>query len=220
MERRIETKADLAHHIDALVALEPRFGPVADGVGEVPLRRLPGGLSGLLRIVMGQQLSVHAAAAVWTRLEAAAGGAVTAAGLDALDDDALRTAGLSRQKVRTLRAVVASGVESTLAAAPRDAALREALIAVPGIGPWTADLYLLVCTGAPDVFPAGDLALRKGAAVAFALEGDPGVPALEAMAAQWSPHRAAAARLLWAYYRQMRPPKTPSPDFVDDRAPV
>lgn len=222
MNARIHTEADLQRHIHGLVGRDPRFGPIADAVNDVPLRRLPGGLPGLLRIVMGQQLSVHAAAAVWSRLEALAA-PVCGTTLCALSDEALREAGLSRQKVKTLRAVVASGIETTLADPPADdAALRETLLAVPGIGPWTADLYLIVCTGAPDILPAGDLALRRAAARALNLANEPTIAALDEIAAAWAPHRATAARLLWAYYRLPKDTASTRPRAasVDDRAPV
>lgn len=224
MERRIHTEADLAHHIAALRAADPRLAGVADAVGDqVPLRRMPPGLAGLLRIVMGQQLSIHAAAAVWARLEAACG-AIDPARLGALDDAALRAAGLSRQKTRTLRAILASDIANTLERPASDAARREALLAVTGIGPWTADLYLIVCEGAPDVLPTGDLALRKSAGRALGLAQEPSPAALEAIARAWAPHRSAAARLLWAYYR-VAPEAAPARgagagDSVDDRAPV
>lgn len=221
MAGRIHTESDLQDHIGGLVECDPRFAPIAAAVSDVPLRRLPGGLPGLLRIVMGQQLSVHAAAAVWARLEALAA-PVCAQSLRPLSDEDLRAAGLSRQKVKTLRALVASGIERVLADPPEDHALREALLAVPGIGPWTADLYLIVCTGAPDILPSGDLALRKSAARAFNLDPDMTPAALDDVAAAWAPHRATAARLLWAYYRlpQSGSATGKSTSRVDDRAPV
>lgn len=218
MGDRIDTEADLARHIAALAAMDGAMAHVAAAVPEVPLRRLPGGLAGLLRIVMGQQLSIHAAAAVWQRLETAAG-TVDAANLGGLSDEALRAAGLSRQKIRTLRAIVAAEIEPVLADPPNDEALRKALLSVPGVGPWTADLYLLVCAGAPDVLPAGDLALRKAARAALDLADDPAVAELEATAARWSPHRSAASRLLWAYYRTLKTPALTA-TAVDARAPV
>jgi DNA-3-methyladenine glycosylase II len=196
--RLIETEADVAEGIAALAAAEPRFAHAAAVAGEVPLRRPAGGFAGMLRIMTAQQVSTASAAAVWRRLEAA--GADSAEGVARLDDAALRACGLSSQKARYARALAAAGLDwEAIAAAPEDEA-AAALTAVPGVGRWSAEMYLMFCVGRPDVFSPGDLALQEGARMLFDLPERPKPPALASMSAGWSPWRAVAARLLWAYY--------------------
>lgn len=200
--RRIRTDADIAAALDALAA-DPRLAACRAAVPVVPLRTMPAGLPGLLRIVASQQLSTASASAVWTRFTAALD-PVSAEAILAASDEELRAAGLSRQKAKTFRAVaaaVAGGLDlEALADAEADDA-RAALEAIAGIGRWTADLYLMFAAGHPDIFPVGDLAVRKSAQRALGLAEEPKPDALAAIAADWSPHRSTAARLLWAYYR-------------------
>lgn len=202
MDARIRTDEDVATHLAALLAKDARLVSVAAAVRHVPLRAIEPGWAGLTRVVMGQQLSTASAAAVWGRLGEAADASDIAA-VAALGDAALRAAGLSRQKVRTVRAMAAAAANGlcihAVGTAPVHEA-REALTAVPGIGPWTADIYLMFAAGHPDLMPGGDLALRKAAARALGV-AVPDAAALEALAQPWSPHRSVAARLLWAYYR-------------------
>jgi DNA-3-methyladenine glycosylase II len=202
----IETDADVAAGLAALLAADARLGPVAAVAGALPLRRHPPGFAGLARVVVGQQLSTASAAAIWGRLEAAGG--ATPAGFLALDDAALRACGLSVAKVRTLRSLAGAAGDGSLDFAELSSLPAEAaharLVALPGIGPWTVDVYLLFCAGHPDIFPAGDLALQVAVADAFGLDGRPSVKALAALAAPWAPWRAVAARLFWAYYRARR----------------
>ncbi len=192
--RRIETLDDLAEGIAALAVVEPRFSVAPTP----PLRRNPGGFGGLLRIVMGQQVSVASADAIWGRLVAA--GADTAEGVRRLDDAALRACGLSGQKLRYARALVAADLD--FAALEREAEEEAVarLTAVTGVGRWTAEIYLMFCVGRADVFAPGDLALQEGARMMFALPERPAPRALALMAEAWSPWRAVAARLLWSYY--------------------
>jgi len=204
--RVIETDADIEEGLAWLARRDRRLRKVIKAAGPVPLRRRPAGFVGLSRIVVGQQLSVASAAAIWSRLEAALPDFVPGAML-ALSDADLRAAGLSAAKIRTLRVVAAAcrdGLDlDHVATLPGEEAHRR-LTAIKGIGPWTADIYLLFCLGHADIFPAGDLALRN--AVADALEHDAPVPVdeLASMAARWSPWRGVAARLFWAYYRVRR----------------
>jgi DNA-3-methyladenine glycosylase II len=200
--RRIETDADIAAALDALAA-DPRLAACRAAVSGVPLRMIPAGLEGLLRIVSSQQLSTQSANAVWSRFTLAFE-PLTAAAILAASDEELRAAGLSRQKAKTFRAVAAAVVEGldleALAEAEPDEA-RAALEAISGIGRWTADLYLMFAAGHPDIFPVGDLAVRKSAQRALSLAEEPKPEALAAIAEAWSPHRSTAARLLWAFYR-------------------
>ncbi len=197
-ERRIDTEADIAEGCAWLAARCEGMAAARARCGPPPLRRRPPGFATLLRAVVGQQLSVASATAVWSRLEAAGGS--TEAGIDALDDAALRAAGLSRQKIATARALAAARIDyAALAAGPEDAALAT-LTALRGIGRWTAEIYLLVGIGRADVMPADDLALQEAARLLYALPERPRPTALREMAEVWSPWRSVAARLLWAYY--------------------
>lgn len=171
------------------------------------MRRRPAGFDGLARIIVGQQLSVASAAAIWGRLEARVSPLTAEAVLGTSDED-LRSAGLSAAKIRTLRAVsqaVATGaVDPPALDRADDAAVHEALCAVKGIGPWTADIYIMFCLGRADAFAAGDLALQVAAAHAAGLEARLRAAELLAMAERWRPWRGVAARLLWAYYPHMK----------------
>ncbi|WP_108262456.1 DNA-3-methyladenine glycosylase family protein [Mangrovicoccus ximenensis] len=162
-------------------------------------RRRRDGFEPLLSAIVSQQVSVAAADAIWGRLKAArltGPRKILGAG-----DEELRACGLSRQKIRYARELAASRI--------RFAALREVpseeviatLVAVPGIGRWTAEIYAMFSLGRADVFAPGDLALQEAARLLFELDGRPSERILRDMAAAWSPWRAVAARLLWAYYR-------------------
>ncbi len=172
-----------------------------------PLRRREGGFEGLVRIVVSQQLSVASAEAIWGRLQTA----VTpfeAAGFLVTDDATLRGAGLSAPKIRTMRAIaeaVTSGAVDLDALSIDDAdAAHASLCSVKGIGPWTADIYLLFCLGHPDAWPAGDLALQHAVGHALKLEARPDQKTMAEIGERWRPWRGAAARLFWAYYAVVR----------------
>ena len=200
----IHTEADLNAGLAALAAADRRFAELIAAAGRPPLRRRPGGYSGLAAIIVAQQLSTASAAAIWGRLSAA---------FDPLDAAAILRArparlarlGLSAPKIRALKAIAraVAGGELALAALADGAAdeAHAALTAIDGIGPWTADIYLLACLGHADAWPAGDLALQEAARVAFALPLRPSVKEMEALAEPWRPWRAVAARVLWSYYR-------------------
>ncbi len=199
----IDDRAVLERHLRQLVAADPRFAPIHAVAGEVPLRREQGGFAGLSRIVNAQMLSVASAAAIHARF-AALVDTSDAAALATVDDAALKAAGLSRAKIRTLhhlaKAEQTGQLDYTaLAHMPADAAIAT-LMALPGIGRWSAELYLLFCCGHPDILPAGDLALRKAAHSALALDAVPSEKQLRILAETWSPWRGAAARLLWRHY--------------------
>jgi DNA-3-methyladenine glycosylase II len=204
--RRIDCDADVADGLAALLARDPRLVAVAETAGAVPLRRRPGGFEGLAAIITAQQISTTAAASIWARL-AATVAPFTPDNLLATPERSLRAAGLSRAKIRTMNGIAAAcadGLDLTaLHELPAEGAIA-ALRALNGVGPWTAEIYLLFCAGHPDVFPAGDLALQNGVQRALRLVSRPSEKALREIAAQWSPWRGVAARLFWAYYRASR----------------
>ena len=204
--RIIESEADIAEGLAYLAKADRRLRKVIKAAGAVPLRRGPSGLTGLARIVVAQQLSVASAEAIWRRLAAALPDMSAKAILTA-SDETLRGTGLSGAKIRTLRAIaeaVAGGLDFDGLAALSGEEAHLRLTAIKGIGPWTADIYLLFGLGHADVFPAGDLALRNAVAEALARAPPLPVAELEAMALKWSPWRGVAARLFWAYYRVQR----------------
>jgi DNA-3-methyladenine glycosylase II len=201
--RTIETDADLREGIRALRRKCPHLRRVHDRAGDPPLRRHPPGFEGLARIVVGQQLSIASAQAIWTRV-AAAVRPMSAKAFRSLSDEELRRAGLSRGKVKTLRAMSAAieaGLDlNRLAHAPEEI-VHATLTALPGIGPWSADIFLLFCLGRADAFAAGDLALQTAAASALQLRERPSREELLEIAERWRPWRGVAAHMLWAYYK-------------------
>lgn len=196
--RIIQTDACIAEGLAALSIAEPRFAMAAAQAGPIPLRRREGGYEALLSAIVSQQISVAAAAGIWGRLKAA--GAATPGGLRAMDDDALRACGLSRPKVRYARGLADADLDYAALVHMPDAEATAALTALPGIGQWTAEIYLMFSLGRSDVFASGDLALQESARMLFGLEDRPKPKAFAAMAADWAPWRAVAARVLWAWY--------------------
>lgn len=200
--RLIETEEDIAEGCAWLSAREPRFADAIALAGRPPLRRRPGGFDALLRAICSQQLSVKAADAVWARL--AAMGAERPGVLLAATDDALRAAGLSRQKIAYARALAEADLDyAALARMPEEEAVAT-LTAVKGVGVWTAEIYLKFAVGRADVFAGGDLGLQEGARLLLGLLERPGEKRLRALAEPWSPWRAVAARILWSYYGHLK----------------
>lgn len=171
--------------------------------GTPPLRDFSADFAGLAKIITGQQLSIASAAAIWSRV-AAAIQPFDASCVLALDDTALAAFGLSRPKIRTLKAVASAihddGFDIAGLAREADDVVIERLTALHGIGPWTADIYLLFALRRADAFPAGDLALQLAAQRLLRLDAKPTPAALLDIAERWRPWRGAAARLLWAEY--------------------
>jgi DNA-3-methyladenine glycosylase II len=200
----IHTEADLDTALAALGKVDPRFVALVTKAGRPPLRRRPHGFAALAAIVVGQQLSIASANAIWGRLAAAFDPFAPAAILRARPAQLARL-GLSAAKIKTLKAI-ARAVErgelalAALAGLAADEA-HAALTAVHGIGPWTADIYLLSCLGHSDAWPVGDLALQEAARLAFALPSRPTAKEMLAMGEAWRPYRAVAARILWNHYR-------------------
>jgi DNA-3-methyladenine glycosylase II len=203
----IHTEADLAAAMTQLVAQDPRLVPLLERTGMPALRRREGGYAGLCAIVCGQQLSTASAAAIRARLMAA---------FDPFHHDAVRRArsdrlarlGLSRPKIKSIKAIasaIAAGDIDLDAVARMEAdEAHAALTALHGIGPWTADIYLLFCLGNADAWPPGDLALQESARIAFNLRRRPDAKAMAKLGERWRPWRGVAAHLLWAYYHVVK----------------
>ncbi len=195
--------ATLRGALDALSGVEPRFADALARVGYPEARLRPRGYQTLLRTIVGQQVSVAAAGAVWTRLEAALGAGCPPDALQASDFDALRACGLSRQKqgyARSLAALILSG-ELDLSSLPDDDedAIAQ-LVKVKGIGRWSAEIYLLFAEGRPDIWPAGDLAVQVEVGRILDLPARPSEAETRALAEAWRPWRGAAAVLAWHHY--------------------
>jgi DNA-3-methyladenine glycosylase II len=216
--------ASFPHHPDAdliaqgraaLAAVDPAFARLDAQLPAFEWRSRPGGAGALMRKIIEQQVSVASAAAIWGRMETGLSGQVTSEAVLRLDEATLRSFGLSGQKVRYVGEIARAEIEgridfARLGALPEDEALAQ-LTAIKGVGLWTAEVYLLMCEGRTDAFPAGDLALQEAWREAAGLQTRPAEKALRAMAEPWRPWRGVAAHLLWADYVARRPPKTAPP---------
>jgi len=183
----------------ALAKMDARFAVALEQTGPLPLRLRKDGFTALLDAIVSQQISVAAAAAIWGRMKAAR--LTGPRKIIWASDDDLRTCGLSGQKIRYARALAEAKIDyKALRGMPSDAVIAT-LVKVPGIGPWSAEIYAMFSLGHADVFPPGDLALQEAARVLFDLPARPSEREFRLIAADWAPWRAVAARLLWAYYR-------------------
>lgn len=200
--RIIHGDADVAEGAAWLAARHPAFARILPELGPLPLRRRADGFAALLDAIVGQQVSTASARAIWARLEAA--GLTDQAAVAQAGDEALRAAGLSRQKIRYARALAQAGLDFHGLRAVPDDQLVAVLVALPGIGRWTAEIYAMFALGRADVFAPGDLALQEAARALFDLPQRPSERQLRVMAEDWTPWRSVAARALWAYYRVVK----------------
>ena len=198
------TEQSLHRSIDALARLEPAFARAFERVGYPEPRTSDPGYVTLLRTIVGQQVSIAAARSIWNKLDAAVGGAADPANLLATSDKALRTAGLSRQKIAYARSLaeLVTANQLDLHKLPKDdeEAIAQ-LVAVKGIGRWSAEIYLLFAEGRPDMWPAGDLAVQVEIGRIMGLDGRPTEKVVRDLAEPWRPHRGAAAIFAWHHYR-------------------
>jgi DNA-3-methyladenine glycosylase II len=207
MARFLHTESDLQAGLAQLILADPRLKPVAEKAGAFALRRREPGFPGLCAIVCGQQLSTASAAAIRNRLMAA---------FQPFHHDAIRRArtdklkrlGLSAPKIKSIREIAKAVADARIdlnAVGDMDAdTAHAALVELHGVGPWTADIYLLFCLGHADAFPAGDLAVQEATRIAFNLRTRPDAKKLGKIAEAWRPWRGVAAHLLWAYYHAVK----------------
>jgi DNA-3-methyladenine glycosylase II len=203
----LETQSDLEDAIQTLVKEDKRLKPVLELTGMPALRQRDPGFAGLAAIVCGQQLSTASAAAIWGRVSKA---------YDPFHHDAISKAradrlgrlGLSAAKIKTLkhiaRELAAERLNLDVLANEEADIAHNTLTALPGIGPWTADIYLLFCLGHGDAWPAGDLAVQEAVKIGLGLKERPTAKQMAPLAEPWRPLRGAAAHLWWAYYRVLK----------------
>ncbi|WGV16941.1 DNA-3-methyladenine glycosylase family protein [Fuscovulum ytuae] len=196
--RIIRTETCVAEGAAWLAEREPRFAAALAMTGPLPLRRREDGFRALLSAIVSQQVSVASANAIWARMEAA--GLCEPDTMACATEEALRAAGLSRQKARYGQELARAGIDFDALRGVPDEEVVAVLTAVPGIGRWTAEIYAMFALGRADVFAPADLALQEAARLLFGLEARPSERVLRGMAEAWSPWRAVAARMLWAYY--------------------
>ncbi len=197
--RIIETPACVAEGAAWLAARDGRMARALELTGPLPLRRRPDGFAELLGAIVSQQVSVASANAIWGRMKGA--GLTGPRKIMWASDDDLRAVGLSRQKIRYARALAEARIDFKALRALPDGDVQAILTEVPGIGPWTAEIYAMFSLGRADVFAPGDLALQESARILFDLPERPKERAFRTMALDWTPWQSVAARLLWSYYR-------------------
>jgi DNA-3-methyladenine glycosylase II len=205
--KRLDTERDLAMAVEYLLTVEPRFTLVVARHGLPPLRRCEAGLESLLRIVTDQLISLKAGEVIWARLKQT---------LHSLEPDAvlacpqsdLRALGLSGGKARTFHAAAQAFRDGRFAMpaqeAAADADIMQGLLEIPGVGPWTANIYLMTVVRSADAWPAADLALQRSAGDLLSLPGKPNAREMTSLAEAWRPCRSAAALLLWSHYRGLK----------------
>ena len=195
--------AQIKAGLDAIAALEPGIARALDRAGYPEPRIRPTGYVTLLRTIVGQQVSVAAAASVWAKLELALGQAIAPELLLAAEFDTLRACGLSRQKqgyARSLCELVVGGTLDLQALPADDEEAIAALTTIKGIGRWSAEIYLLFAEGREDIWPAGDLAVQAGLHKLLSLDARPDEKTTRLLAEPWRPHRGAAAIFTWHCY--------------------
>lgn len=200
--RIIRTDACVTEGAEWLAQHEPLFEQALSETGPLPLRLKPDGFAELFSAIISQQVSVASANAIWAKLQAA--------GMDhqdrvaAASEDELRACGLSKQKIRYAGELARAGIDFEALRQAPSANVIKTLTEVPGIGPWTAEIYAMFSLGHADVFPPGDLALQEAAKVLFDLPDRPKEKAFREMARAWSPWQSVAARILWSYYKVIK----------------
>ena len=207
MTVHLSSQSDLEDAVHALVKLDGRLKPIFELTGMPALRQREPGFAGLAAIVCGQQLSTASAGAIWARLVAAFDPFEHQA-IGKARADRLRRLGLSAAKIKTLKHIARELAAERLnleVLAEEDAdAAHHTLTALPGIGPWTADVYLLFCLGHGDAWPAGDIAIQEAVKVGLGLKERPTAKQMMPLAEPWRPLRGAAAHLWWSYYRAVK----------------
>ena len=201
-ERIIISDACITEGLHWLVKYEPKFKSAADLTGPLTLRLREDGFSRLFGAIVSQQLSTASANAIWNRLADA--GVISPSSIKLASDDMLRSCGLSRQKIKYARALAEANVDFPSLRKMKTENVIQSLTKISGIGIWTAEIYAMFSLGRADIFAPGDLALQESVKILFELEKRPSEKELRIQSEKWSPWRAVAARLLWAYYSHIK----------------
>ncbi|MFL2789698.1 MAG: DNA-3-methyladenine glycosylase family protein [Paracoccaceae bacterium] len=188
----------LTKNLKKLARLDTELGDVIKDLDNIKLRTREGGFSALLRAIVGQQLSVKAAAAIWLKLENAK--LTTEESIESASDSELRICGLSRQKIKYAKALSAQKINYVKLKSLKEEEVVGILTAVPGIGRWTAEIYLMFCLDRADIFPSGDLALQEATKILYSLLVRPKEKEMREIAQKWKPFRSLAALVLWEFY--------------------
>jgi DNA-3-methyladenine glycosylase II len=207
MSGPISSDDDIAFHLEQLLEIDPRLASVAEIAGNLPLRLQPPGFAGLARIIISQHVSTASAAAIYSRFLDEISPVSPRRFFDAGQETWIRI-GLTRAKQATLKLLAGEMLAGRLdldelGKLPPQEALAQ-LTKLKGIGPWTAEVYLLLSAGHPDIFAAGDLAIREAVRDAFGMDTRPSEPELRKIALLWTPHRGVATRLFWTYYEKRK----------------
>ena len=201
--QKIRNEKDLKEGVTALVKSCAHMARICALAGDPPLRGRPSGFNGLVRVITSQQLLVASAEAIWLRLEAAVEPFTPSRFLTTPEQD-LRAADLSKIKISTLRglaeAIDTGSLDLDALSEETEDVIHARLTALKGIGPWTADIYILFCLARADAWSPGDLALQVAVKDALELEARPDQVLMKELVEAWRPWRAVTARMLWAYY--------------------
>ncbi|MGB0634429.1 MAG: DNA-3-methyladenine glycosylase family protein [Paracoccaceae bacterium] len=185
-------------NLKKLARLDPKLGNIIKNLDNIKQRTREGGFPSLLRAIVGQQLSVKAAAAIWLKLENA--NLTNEENIDLASDLELRACGLSKQKIKYTKALASQKIDYSKLESLTEGEVIGILTAVPGIGRWTAEIYLMFCLNKPDVFPSGDLALQEATKILYLLPFRPKEKEMRELTQKWKPFRSLAALILWEFY--------------------
>jgi DNA-3-methyladenine glycosylase II len=204
------TGETLARGLRHLADRDPDLAQILEVLGPPPMWAREPGFPTLVHIILEQQVSLASARAAYDRLLVAAT-PLTPEGFLKLDDARLKAIGFSRQKTaygrHLARAIIEDQLDLEALEVMDDAAARSALTQIKGIGPWTADIYLLMALGRPDIWPRGDLALHRSVHNLKGLDEPPSAEEFVALGEAWRPWRSVAARILWNHYLNPPPPR-------------
>tara|TARA_Y100000746_G_scaffold90103_1_gene76453 strand:+ start:865 stop:1482 length:618 start_codon:yes stop_codon:yes gene_type:complete len=199
---KIKNNNSLNKDLLSLAKIDPKLGEVIEQLEKITLRTRDDGFSALLRTIVGQQLSVKAAAAIWSKLESA--NLTSETKIELAQETDLRACGLSRQKIKYVKALSSEKIDYKKLHSLAGEEVIEILTGVSGIGRWTAEIYLMFSLKNQDVFPNGDLALQEATRVLYSLPERPKEKELRAISASWKPFRSLAALVLWEFYAKIK----------------
>lgn len=200
-DQRMNHETTLNEHAQILASQCPDLARAYSVSGPLNSRKKPKGFETLWHTIVGQVISIQAAKTIWARLDGR--GLITPQGIAGASDEALRECGLSRPKIKTIRAVLDAQVDFTALSSKTDQEIEAALTQIWGIGTWSARIYLIFALDRPDIMAGNDLALQAAVEHLLSLNQRPTAAQLEGIAERWRPYRSVAAQMLWAYYAKI-----------------